>query len=211
VLRPGGRIAVMGMSKEQGHGVIFHLYEWTHEHSPNFVDCRPIFVARALEEAGFRVEGQEHREIWVPLLLLGADPLDDRGGGDPVAVGARLLARKEAIVSRLVAIEGLAGMDLLCSDKTGTLTQNRLTLGEPSALPGTSAAEVITSAALASRAEDQDLRREAFAPWAWPAPTGTGRGASWACCPCTTRRARTPSPPSWGSASSTSTGTRSRP
>ena len=36
---------------------------------------------------------------------------------------ARLLARKQAIVSKLVAIEELAGVDVLCADKTGTLTQ----------------------------------------------------------------------------------------
>jgi H+-transporting ATPase len=47
-------------------------------------------------------------------------------------------------------------MDVLCSDKTGTLTQNKLTLGEPFVLQGVSAEEIILSAALASRAESQD-------------------------------------------------------
>jgi len=73
-----------------------------------------------------------------------------------MAVGARLLARKEAIVSRLVAIEELAGTDVLCSDKTGTLTQNKLTLGEPFCVKGVTAEQIILSAALASRQENQD-------------------------------------------------------
>jgi H+-transporting ATPase len=73
-----------------------------------------------------------------------------------MAVGARLLARKSAIVSRLVAIEELAGVDVLCSDKTGTLTQNKLTLGDPFTVGKVTAGQVILSAALASRADDDD-------------------------------------------------------
>ena len=73
-----------------------------------------------------------------------------------MAVGARLLSKKEAIVTRLSAIEELAGVDVLCSDKTGTLTENKLTLGDPFTVDGIAPDKVILWAALASRAEDKD-------------------------------------------------------
>lgn len=73
-----------------------------------------------------------------------------------MAVGARLLSKKQAIVTRLSSIEELAGVDILCSDKTGTLTENKLTLGDPFCLGGMAADKIILDAALASRAEDKD-------------------------------------------------------
>ncbi len=73
-----------------------------------------------------------------------------------MAVGARLLARREAIVTRLAAIEELAGVDVLCADKIGTLTQNTLTLGDPFGVSGIPADQVVLNAALASRADNKD-------------------------------------------------------
>jgi H+-transporting ATPase len=73
-----------------------------------------------------------------------------------MAVGARKLAKKQAIVSKLVAIEELAGVDVLCADKTGTLTQNKLTLGEPFCLDAVTADDLILAGALSSRRENDD-------------------------------------------------------
>jgi H+-transporting ATPase len=73
-----------------------------------------------------------------------------------MAVGARILAAKEAIVSRLASIEEMAGVDVLCSDKTGTLTKNELTLGDPFVAEGSDESALRQAAGLASRAEDQD-------------------------------------------------------
>src|SRR5919201_1973988 len=73
-----------------------------------------------------------------------------------MALGARMLAKSKATFSRLESIEELAGVDVLCSDKTGTLTENKLTLGEAQPWPGTDAETLILMASLASRAADND-------------------------------------------------------
>src|SRR5574338_1506571 len=64
-----------------------------------------------------------------------------------LAVGASALARMQAIVSRLVAIEEMAGMDLPCTDKTGTLTKNELTVGDPVLVAADSRRELLLAAA----------------------------------------------------------------
>jgi H+-transporting ATPase len=73
-----------------------------------------------------------------------------------MALGALALSKMKAIVSRLQAIEEMAGVDILCSDKTGTLTENKLTLGQPSAFAQASPQAVLLAGALASKEENAD-------------------------------------------------------
>jgi len=73
-----------------------------------------------------------------------------------MAIGAKVLAAKEAIVSRLAAIEEIAGMDILCSDKTGTITQNKMSLADPYVIDKYKKDDLLFYAALASKEENQD-------------------------------------------------------
>lgn len=70
VLRPGGRLAVVAISKEGKQGLVMKAYEWTHKHFPNLMDCRPIFVSRALEAAGFTIEDKRVEHMWVPVEIV---------------------------------------------------------------------------------------------------------------------------------------------
>ena len=73
-----------------------------------------------------------------------------------MALGALALSKQKAIVSRLAAIEEMAGVDILCTDKTGTLTKNQLKLGDPILIAATDPEDVVLAGALASRLEDHD-------------------------------------------------------
>jgi H+-transporting ATPase len=72
------------------------------------------------------------------------------------AFGAQALARRGVLLTRLSAVHEAAAMDVLCADKTGTLTRNRLEVAEVTALPGFDRERVLVLAALASSEADQD-------------------------------------------------------
>ncbi|MDX1809819.1 MAG: plasma-membrane proton-efflux P-type ATPase [Sulfurospirillaceae bacterium] len=73
-----------------------------------------------------------------------------------MAIGARVLSAKEVIVSRLASIEELAGMTILCSDKTGTLTQNKMSLSESYLVNDFTEEDLMLYAALSSKEENKD-------------------------------------------------------
>ena len=73
-----------------------------------------------------------------------------------MTVGAIVLAKKQAIVSRLASIEELAGIDILCSDKTGTLTKNEMTVAAPITYSGFEVTDLMIFAALSSKEENDD-------------------------------------------------------
>jgi len=74
-----------------------------------------------------------------------------------MAVGAAYLAKKKAIVQKLSAIESLAGVEILCSDKTGTLTRNKLSMSEPFCVVGVTPDELMLTACLAASRKKKGL------------------------------------------------------
>jgi len=72
------------------------------------------------------------------------------------ALGAQILGRRGVLLTRLSAAHEAAAMDVLCADKTGTLTRNTLEVAEVVAMPGFDRDRVLTLAALASSEADQD-------------------------------------------------------
>lgn len=63
-LKPGGRIAVVSMTKTDPPGMVVRIYEWFHEYMPNYADCRPIFARQALEQSGFVIQDASISSMW---------------------------------------------------------------------------------------------------------------------------------------------------
>lgn len=70
VLKPGGRLVVVAISKEELPGLVSKPFEWTHHHFPNLMDCRPIHVRRALEAVDFEIDTGLIDSMWVPVEIV---------------------------------------------------------------------------------------------------------------------------------------------
>jgi len=108
--------------------------------------------------AGFRYSYRRGLDNILVLLIGGIPIAMPTVLSVTLAVGAQQLAKHKAIVTRITAIEELAGVTILCSDKTGTLTTNKLTIDRNTirTYGPFSAEDVVLLAAYASRTENQD-------------------------------------------------------
>lgn len=88
-----------------------------------------------------------------------------------MAVGASFLAKKQAIVQKLAAIESLAGVEILCSDKTGTLTKNKLSLETPWTVSNIETNDLMLTACLAAARKSKGM--EAIDKVIWKALADT--------------------------------------
>jgi ubiquinone/menaquinone biosynthesis C-methylase UbiE len=74
VLRQGGRLCVVAMSKIGKANLMTRLYDWGHRNIQAYVDCRPIYARQSLEEAGFKIMEAQVMLMWglpVEIVLAG--------------------------------------------------------------------------------------------------------------------------------------------
>ena len=64
VLKPGGKLGVVSMSKEEGAFIMLSLYEWVHMTWPKYVDCRPIYLEKAMVGAGYEIARRGREKIF---------------------------------------------------------------------------------------------------------------------------------------------------
>jgi len=80
VLKPGGRLGIASLTKEGREGSLFlRFYEWLHQKIPKYVNCRPIYVEKSVEDVGYEITKTDEFVILklVPWKLLVARPQTD--------------------------------------------------------------------------------------------------------------------------------------
>ena len=71
VLKDGGRIGIVAMSKNGEGSAIVRIYEWLHKKWPTYFDCRPIYLEKATANAGFTIENQRRASLFgLPLEIV---------------------------------------------------------------------------------------------------------------------------------------------
>ena len=74
VLKAGGRICIVAMSKPEKINIITKLYEWSHRKFPKYIDCRPILVQKSLKDAGFHIIDSSEMMMWgLPVEIVFAN------------------------------------------------------------------------------------------------------------------------------------------
>jgi len=64
VLKPGGRLGIVDMSKENGKSVFLKVYEWIHNKCPKYIGSRPIYAEQCLIDAGYQIKSKEKIKIY---------------------------------------------------------------------------------------------------------------------------------------------------
>jgi len=64
VLKPGGRLGIIAMSKENGKSVFLKVYEWIHKKCPKYLGSRPIYAEQCLIDAGYQIKNKKKIKIF---------------------------------------------------------------------------------------------------------------------------------------------------
>jgi demethylmenaquinone methyltransferase/2-methoxy-6-polyprenyl-1,4-benzoquinol methylase len=71
VLKVGGRLAIVSLSKINGNSLAIRIYEWIHRKWPKYVDCRPIYLEYSLSKAGYEIQNSEMAKLMIlPLEIV---------------------------------------------------------------------------------------------------------------------------------------------
>lgn len=109
VLKPGGRLGVASMSKENGESILLRLYEWIHNKWPKYVGSRPIYAEQALIDTGYQIKSKEKTKLFrLPVEIIVAVkiiPGNSVWHCEQSAVGLYLLAVRSSMGTDIDAFQ----------------------------------------------------------------------------------------------------------